>query len=139
MKKLSSAACALAFCALPAMAAPTNMQPGLWEITMKMEMAGGGMPATTVRQCVRPADIEDARRTIPQNKDPKCEMKDYKMQGNTASWRMECKGPEAMSGTGTITYSGSSYSGTTKLNMKQDGQTMSMTQSYSGKRIGDCK
>lgn len=29
-----------AFCALPATAAPTNMQPGLWEITMKMKMAG---------------------------------------------------------------------------------------------------
>lgn len=127
---------------MSATAAPANMQPGLWEITMKMEMPGmrgGGMPATAVRQCIRPVDVEDARRTIPQNKDPKCNTKDYKMQGNTASWRMECKGPETMSGTGTITYSGSSYSGATKLSIKQGGQTMDMTQTYSGKRIGDCK
>lgn len=61
------------------------------------------------------------------------------MQGNTASWRMECKGPEAMSGTGRITYSGNSYSGTTKLSMKQNGQTMNMTQTYNGKRVGNCK
>ena len=118
------------------------MQPGLWEINMKMEMAGmpgGGMPQTTMRQCIRPTDIEDARRTIPQNNDSKCEMKDYKMQGNTASWRMECKGPNAMSGTGNITYSGASYTGTTKLAMKQGGQMINMTQVYSGKRVGDCK
>lgn len=139
MKRIVPAA-AFALCALPVVAAP-NMQPGLWEITVKAEVAGmPAMPAATARQCIRPADIEDGRRTVPQdNKDPKCAMKDYKIQGNTANWRMECRGPEAMSGSGSITYSGTSYSGATKMTMKQGGQSMDMTQSFSGKRVGDCK
>ena len=61
------------------------------------------------------------------------------MQGNTATWRMECKGPNAMSGSGSMTYGGTSYSGTTKLTMIEGGQTMDMVQTFNGKRIGDCK
>ena len=44
-----------------------------------------------------------------------------------------------MSGSGSMTYSGNSYSGTTKMSMKQQGRVINMTQSYSGKRLGDCK
>lgn len=141
MNKQLPAFCLLAFCATTTQASP-NMTPGLWEITVKSEiqgMPGGmGMPATTMTQCVKPADVQDGKRTVPQQ-DPKCEMKDYKMQGNTASWRFECKGPEAMNGSGSMTYSGNSYSGTTKMSMKQQGRVINMTQSYSGKRLGDCK
>ena len=141
MNKQLPAFCLLAFCATTTQASP-NMTPGLWEITVKSEiqgMTGGmGMPATTMTQCVRPADVQDGKRTVPQQ-DPKCEMKDYKLQGNTARWRFECKGPEAMSGSGSMTYSGNSYSGSTKMSMKQQGRVINMTQSYSGKRLGDCK
>ena len=141
MNKLLPATCLLAFCATTVQASP-NMAPGLWEITVKSEiqgMPGGmGMPATTMTPCVKPVDVQDGKRTVPQQ-DPKCEMKDYKMQGNTASWRFECKGPEAMSGSGSMTYSGNSYSGSTKMSMKQQGRVINMTQSYSGKRLGDCK
>ena len=141
MNKLLPATCLLAFCTTIVQASP-NMTPGLWEINMKSEiqgMPGGmGMPATTMRQCVRPADVQDSKRTVPQQ-DPKCEMKDYKLEGNTASWRFECKGPETMSGSGNMTYSGNSYSGTTKMSMKQQGRVINMNQSYSGKRLGDCK
>lgn len=136
MNKLSPATCLVVFCAATVHATP-NMTPGLWEITTKSGIQG--MPATTMTQCVRPADIQDSKRAVPQQ-DPKCEMKDYKLQGNTASWRFECKGPEAMSGSGSITYSGNSYSGTTKMSMKQQGQVMNMPQTtYSGRRIGDCR
>ncbi len=141
MNKLLPATCLLVFCAATTQASP-NMTPGLWEITVKSEiqgMPGGmGMPATTMTQCVKPADVQDGKRTVPQQ-DPKCEMKDYKLQGSTASWRFECKGPEAMSGSGSMSYSGNSYSGTTKMSMKQQGRVINMTQSYSGKRLGDCK
>jgi hypothetical protein len=124
-----------------AVAAP-NMQPGMWEITTKMEMSGmEGMPAmppNTMRQCIRPADAQGGSATVPKG-DPQCEVKDYKMQGNTASWRMECKGANAMSGKGTVTYGGTSYSGKTQFTTKEEGQAMTMNQTFSGKRIGDCK
>jgi hypothetical protein len=65
MNKPLPAACQLAFCAMPAHASP-NMTPGLRKITMQSEIQGMpgvmGMPATTMTQCVRPADIQDSRR-----------------------------------------------------------------------------
>lgn len=131
----------LAVVSLPAVAAP-NMQPGMWEITTKMEMSGmEGMPAMppqTIRQCIRPADVQNGSSTVPKG-DPQCTVKGYKMQGNTAFWQMECKGENAMNGTGTVTYGGTSYSGKTQFNMNQDGQAMTMNQTFNGKRIGDCK
>jgi len=131
-----------ATCALSAVAAAPNMQPGMWEISMKSEMPSmpdmPAMPATTVRQCIRPTDVQNGSHTVPKN-DSQCEIKDYKMQGNTATWRMECKGPNAMNGSGSMTYGGTSYSGTTKMTMKEGGHTMDMVQTFNGKRTGDCK
>ena len=121
-----------------ALAAPV-IQPGLWEITARMEMPGmpAGAGQHTSQICYRPGDVQDAAKTVPTDKN--CEVKDYKLSGNTASWRMECRGETQMTGTGTFTYAGSSYSGTTKFTMKQGGRTMNMSQSYSAKRIGDCR
>lgn len=130
-----------AWASISAAAAP-DMQPGMWEITATMEMAGmEGMPAMppqTVRQCIRPADVQNGSAAIPKG-DPQCAVKGFKVQGNTASWQMECKGENAMSGNGTVTYSGTSYSGKTRFIMNHDGHTMTMNQTFSGKRIGDCK
>ncbi len=126
---------------IPALAAP-NMQPGMWEITTRMEMAGmEGMPAMppqTVRQCIRPADVQNGSATVPRA-DTQCTVNDYRMQGNTASWRMECKGANPMSGNGTVTYGGTSYSGKTQFTMSDQGQVMTMNQTFNGKRVGDCK
>lgn len=139
MKKLA-ASCLLALCATTTFAG-SNMQPGLWEITTKVEMAGmpANLPPTTIRHCVKPADIESGRHAVPQNTDKKCEMKDFKVQGNTSSWSMVCKGESAMSGSGTITYTGNSYSGSSKMTMTHGGKAMNMAQTYSGKRVGDCQ
>ena len=121
-----------------AQAAPV-IQAGLWEVTARMEMPGmpAGAGQHTTQICYRPSDVADASKTVPKNKN--CEVKDYKLSGNTASWRMECHGETEMTGTGTFTYAGNSYSGTTKFVMKQGGRTMNMAQSYSARRIGDCK
>lgn len=121
-----------------ALSAPP-MQHGLWEITTKMDMPGmpSGMGQQTVRQCVRPGDAEEPSKALPQ--DDNCQVKDFKLQGNSASWRMECRGQGQMTGTGNITYGGSSYSGTVKMSIREGGQVMNMTQTLSGKRIGDCK
>lgn len=123
-------------------AAP-NMKEGLWEITMKMEMPGmpAGMQPQVMQQCITRKDLEDPRKTTPGN-DPtgnRCQVTDHKVQGNTASWNMACKGEGAMTGSGTVTYSGTSYQGTSRMTMKQGGQVQTMTMHYSGKRIGDCK
>jgi hypothetical protein len=129
---------------IPAHAAAPNMKEGLWEITMKMEMPGmpAGMKPQVVQQCVTKKDMDDPRKTTPGGADPKdnrCQMSDYKMQGNTATWNMACKGENAMTGSGSITYSGTSYSGTNKMTMMRGGKPQTMNMQYNGKYLGDCK
>jgi uncharacterized protein DUF3617 len=133
---------ATAVLAFQAQAAP-NMKEGLWEITTKMEMPGlpANVPPQTTRRCVTKKDLADSEKTPPgaEMRDGRCKLTDYKLQGNTASWKMACEGENAMSGTGTITYSGTSYSGTQVVSMKQGGQTQNMTLQFAGKHLGECK
>lgn len=122
-----------------AQAAGPNMREGMWEITSKMDMPGSNvaMPQQTVKHCLTKKDVEDPKRTTPAGGDQnRCKMTDYKLQGNTATWAVACEGQG--SGTGTITYSGDSYSGSQTMNMKTSGQAMNMKMNFSGRRIGDC-
>lgn len=125
-------------------AAGPNMKPGLWEVTVKMDMAGmpQGMQAQTTQRCVTAKDLEDPRKVGP-GADPRmtsqCEVSNYRMQGNTATWEMACKGPEQMKGTGSMTYEGDRYSGVNRMTMNQGGQVMNMTMNYSGRYLGECK
>ena len=124
-------------------AAAPNMKEGLWEITVRMEMPGmpGGMPPQVMQQCFTRKDLEDPRRTVPSGGpgDSNCQMTDYKMQGNTATWNMACKGEGAMTGSGSITYSGTSYAGTNRMTMTEGGSGQTMTMHYSGRHLGACR
>lgn len=126
--------------AVPALAAPTEMQPGLWEISSKLETPGmPKMPPQVMRHCYTKKDLEDTQRTVPQGADKNCQVKDYRLEGNAATWNIECKGEAAMTGSGTMTFGAQSYSGSMKSRTRYDGRTVEMNQSWSGKRIGDCK
>ena len=124
----------------PACAAGPNMRDGLWEITTKMEMPGRSdvaMPQQTVKQCLTKRDVEDPKRTTPSNAgQSRCKMTDYKLQGNTASWKVACEGQGT--GAGTVTYGGDTYSGNQTMNLSAGGQPMSMKMNFSGRRVGDC-
>ena len=123
-------------------AAAPNMKEGMWEITMKMEMHGmpAGMPPQVMQKCFTGKDLEDPRRTVPSGGpgDSGCQVTDYKMQGNTATWNMACKGEGAMTGSGSITYSGTSYTGTNRMTMTEGGNSQTMTMHYSGRHLGAC-
>ena len=128
--------------AVPIFAASPDMQTGKWEVTMKMEMEGAPfpMPPIVYKQCITKDDLKDTKKTIPQSSKDKnnCEIKDHKLSGNKVTWRMLCK--DGSTGTGEMTYKGSSYSGIVKMETsdKRQGKT-TVVQRISGKRIGDCK
>ena len=136
-------ACAATAFAVPGFAAAPNMKEGLWEITTRMEMVGmpGGMPPQTFKQCITRKDLENPHKMATPGgpKDDRCQVSDYKLQGNTATWNWTCKGGEEMRGTATMTFSGTTYTGVSKMSMQQGGQTHNMTVHYSGKHVGDCK
>ena len=144
MRSLPTYALFVAFASAAHAAVAPNMKPGLWEVTVKMEMPGmpQAMPAQTTQRCITAKDIEDPRKVGP-GADPRtasqCEVSNYRTQGNTASWEMACKGPEQMKGSGSMTYEGDRYSGVNRMTMNRGGQVMTMTMSYAGRYLGECR
>jgi len=117
------------------------MQPGLWEITTKMEMPGMpvAMPPTKATHCYTPQDVENTDKTIP--KDQTCKLNSHSVAGNKVTWAVSCQDKNGTTtGNGEMTYKGNSYDGTMKMSVKAKGAApMNMTYRYSGRRLGDCK
>jgi hypothetical protein len=117
-----------------------QMKPGRWETTSKMEMSGMpmAMPATTVTICHRASD-DPGVPPLPEDMKNDCKIGDLKTDGGTQSWTMSCTGENKMTGKGSMTYQGASYSGTIDMRMDMPGEApMTMKQTVTGRRLGDC-
>ena len=137
--KFGNAACVTVAVALSVSAlAQSPRRDGRWEVKTEMEMPGMPMkmPAMTTTQCITTEQADDPQRSVPQGRGApnNCKVSDYKVTGNKVTWSMKCEGPDAMSGTGEITYGENTYDGVMK--MVREGQTMTMK--HTGKRLGDC-
>ena len=123
-----------------------KMKEGLYEYKMTMEIPG--MPPGMARQphtfqhCVTQKDIEDGgfgkggrEGRAPEN----CEIKDFKMSGNTASYVMECKGENPMRAENKMTFGDGSFDMDMKMAMNRGGQVMNMSQHMEGRYLGACK
>lgn len=112
-------------------------QEGLWEYTMQMEMPGMPSHPITHRACLSSKEMEEG----PVPKDKQCSTRNYKLSGQTATWQMECQGPDKVSGEGKITFqSNTAYQGETRMRIEPKGEApMEMKQKFSAKRIGNCK
>lgn len=132
----------LAAVAAVALAAQQNpMKPGNWETTILMQIPNmpTQMPEMKSTTCITPEQLEkDPASGLPRGMRGRggadqCEMSDYKVDGQTVTWKMACP-QQQMTGTGEIIFSGDSYTGTMKAAMPMGEMTMKMT----GKRLGDC-
>lgn len=123
--------------------AQSPVRPGRWEVTMQMQMPNSPvqLPEMKTTRCVTPEEAKDPSKSLPTGPEGRggqksdCKMSDYKMTGNTATWKMVCTSPQPMTSTGEMTFTEDSYNGTMKVDMQQGQMTMKMA----GKRVGDCK
>ena len=150
--KILLAAC-LAAASTVALAGPFDgmkgkVKEGLYEMKMEMDMSGiPGMPkgmgsrTTTMTHCVTAKDIDDGKVARPSGREGggDCEIKDFKMSGNTASYQMVCKGASQMTADAKMTFMDNGYDMDMKMAMNQGGQVMNMNQKIQSRRIGDCK
>jgi hypothetical protein len=113
-------------------AMPADGPDELWEMTMKMEMAGMSMPGHTMKFCQKKGDREP--KTAQPDKDTDCKTTDVQHSGNKTSWKMSCTKPEKMTASGEMTYGMDSYEGTMKM-VSKDGE---ITQHMVGKKVGSC-
>lgn len=116
-----------------------EIKEGLWEITTKAEMKGVPvqMPATTVKQCI----TKDKPVPKSASDDYECKVKDYKVSGDTVTYKMECWGKDGLMITeGKTTYKGNTFDGASTTRIKTKGQPeMQLANKISGKYIGPCK
>ena len=141
-----AAACASALFATAALAGPFDgfkgkMKEGLYEMKMKAEMPGMpmAMPETTMQHCVTAQDIEGGKMGGKDQMPKDCEIKDMKMSGNNASYKMVCKGQTNMTADVNMTFTDNGYRMDQKVAMNQGGQVMNMTNRIESKYIGPCK
>lgn len=122
-----------------------KMKEGMYEYKMQMEMPG--MPAGmapqghTFRKCLTKEDIDKGQMgrggrdgQMPEN----CEVKNFKMSGNTASYTFVCKGEQEMTADNKIVFSDNGYKMDMDMSMNRGGQTMKMKQHMEGKYLGPC-
>ena len=134
--KLFAALLVLSLAATSALAAP-GMKDGQWEIATTIEMPGLPFqpPPVTINHCYTKEDLQDQKKMVPEP-EKNCKVTDMKTTGSKVSWKIVCTGKNAAKGEGEITFKGdSAYEGT----MKMDTEGMTMTSSYSAKRLGPCK
>ena len=113
------------------------MRPGNWQITMRMNMPGmGEMPPMTQTQCVTPEMLKDPQGAIPKGPDGgDCKVSDYKFTASTATYKLTCTQPMAMTMLGEMKYTGTdAYTGT----MTMDANGQKMTMAFDAKRTGEC-
>jgi hypothetical protein len=108
----------------------------LWEVTTKVEIPGMpmAMPAQTQRKCLPKTRKDDD--LIPTTEG--CRTSDVKRAGNKVTFNIACTGTDPMIGTGEINSLPASYDGRMHLKGKAGEETMEMTHTFSGKRVGDC-
>jgi hypothetical protein len=101
-----------------------------------MEMAGMpmAMPAQTNRVCTAKGKKDEDY--VP--RESNCKMTESNRAGGKLTYKMQCDGKNAMTVVGEIAYAADKYEGKSRMTGTMDGQPMDMTQTYSGKRIGDC-
>ena len=126
--KLLAAVSPLLLVTVPAWSAGSDE---LWDMTFAMDMGGMTMPSPTIKSC-----IPKGGQYKPEDKDKSknCKLSDYKISGNTVSWKMECTGKEAMTGSGEITKTATAMKGVFNMHTHE----MDMTQNISGKLVGTC-
>lgn len=130
VRLILAAACGIA-------AAPVLAQGGpdeLWNMSMRMEMAG--MPAQAVNQqvCMKKGEAQPEKMSQDKN----CKVTDQRKVGNTYTWKMACTGRDAMTGEGQMTRSGNAMDGRMRMQGRSGGEPMDMTVVYTGKLAGAC-
>ncbi len=122
----------------PVAADGLQITPGLWRITSTTTNMMGPPKTETEDQCMQDetfdpiAELQDDSQT--------CTITSQDLTDNTLTFEMSCAGaggPPA-TGSGRYTINGNSGDGEMTYSMSFGGQNMTMTNSWTAERIGDC-
>jgi uncharacterized protein DUF3617 len=129
----------LAVAAEEAPAARPRLAPGLWEISVRLDIPDSPVQEAiqTYRHCYTEKELADARNSVPPA-GPGCAVLDYRIEGERATWSLRCAGPDAVTGSGEMIFGSRAYAATVWNEMKEKGRILRVTQKIRGKWIGEC-
>ena len=110
--------------------------PGMWETTVTSTNSLTGTTTHSSTSCTTEGEFD--LRSIAQGAQG-CELVDSNIDENTLTYSMACNVQGAESTVqGTYTVDGDGGEGTMNMTMTFDGQTMTVENVFTSKRIGDC-
>lgn len=121
-----------------------KIKEGYWEYKMQMEAppgmpAGMSMPPFTMNHCVSAKDVEKGSFAQRDGKMAEsCRIKDMKMTGSGATWRMECTKEPKMTVDSVMTMQDNGYVIKQRMTMDRGGQPMTTNNTMTGRYLGPC-
>ena len=149
----ASFACAVYAADNPFEAFKGKVKPGLYEYKMDMDMgavpgmpAGMGKQSHTMQHCVTEQDVAKgdmgAKDRNGKGMSDNCKVQDMKVSGNTATYKMVCKGGPDMTADNKITFRSDGYTMDMTMDMERGGRNagapMHMKQHVDSKYLGPC-
>ena len=125
---------------LASTASAADVREGLYEISVRAELAGQPMTAApmVLRQCVTQQNIQDLMSEM--GGAGGCKVSDFQQSANYARWSLACTGQMEVSGTGETQINGDEFVGHIDLSVQiAGGQSLPMVQSFTAKRVGECQ
>src|SRR4051794_5821019 len=121
-------------------AAAADIREGLYEITVRAELAGQPMTQApmVVRQCVSEQSVQDLMSQMGGT--GACKVSDFQQSGNRAHWNLVCSGQMQVNGTGETQINGDEFTGRMNLSVQMGGdQSVPMVQNFTARRVGECQ
>jgi hypothetical protein len=119
--------------------AQTDLQEGLWEISVTMTI--GGQPASAqplvMRQCIAQQSAQEVMSQLAGA--GTCETADLQQEGNRATWKVMCSSPVEIDAAGSANFRSDSFDGVMSGQLGMSGQTVPFSQNFQARRVGDCQ
>ena len=131
-----AAALALAASTSLAAAEPPDLKAGQWRISSEIVVPGRGpdSPPMVRELCLTPQDA--AQFAVPPN--APCRLYDVVSRASGVSWKMRCGGGTPSSGSGQISFHGTSFEGSS-VTVAGPPYNMRLTQRTAGTYLGPCR
>ncbi len=135
-----AAAIAALIPATNAIATGIPLTPGLYQIEVRISLPNVQDVAQPLllKRCVTDGDLAAGRAFFVLSDNPlkNCDLLEYRVEDDQASFRIVCPGPNKASAIGVFSLMPDAYRGSIKMNM--GGKNMTMTEAQIGKRMGAC-
>ena len=116
-----------------------SMQPGQWELAMRIDLGTHSENAAPVSACITQQDIDDPTKTLPRP-GGRCLLTNVTRTAERATYDLACfDGSLQSKGSALIVYRGDRYDGDVKMAYSERGAPeRTMAIAITARRTGDC-